>query len=337
LRHQQVQQNANASPARVPAAAPALCPLCDDDRTSTIFELDCRATNVSILRCIGCGVAFRDPPPAPTPVLRAAPESDEHADDAAEQSGLRPLAEAVRTRFRRTRARRIARGMVPGTALDVGCGQGRTLVNLRELGWQVQGVEVDARLAEKARSRGIAVHVGPLESHHFPDHHFDLVTFFRVFGELARPAHTLLEANRILRPGGRLIVGVPNFGRLQERLFGKSYMPVIESRQRVYFDENSLLRLLESTGFVPQDERRFSLEDSPLTWLQSAENMAFGNDNLLSNMLEGQPAPAGKGKLLRRFAALSAGVLLSPVAATASLIAAAAGHGDYLEIVATRR
>ena len=320
--------------------ATATCPLCDDPRNAILFS-GAGATHASILRCLGCGVAYRDPPPTLTdPEPRALGPSDNgpHRDGA----GLRPVAEALRKRLRRLRARRLASGLVPGTALDVGCGQGRTLVNLRELGWQVQGVEIDGRLAERARRRGIAVHVGPLESHDFAAGQFDLVTFFRVFGELPHPAQTLAEAHRILRPGGRLVVGVPNFGRLQEKLFGNSYMPVIESRQRCYFDENSLGHLLESTGFAPEGERRFSLEDSPLAWLQSAENLALGNDNLLASILRGEDSqaddpPRTKGQTLRRLAALSAGLLLSPVATTVSMLAAAAGHGDYLEIIATRR
>ena len=298
------------------------CPLCDDDRSLALFAA-AKAGAAPVVRCVGCGVAYREPPAA----------VPDHAPRSEGLGRLQPAAEALNKELRRIRARRLANGLVAGSALDVGCGQGRTLVSLRELGWKVAGVEIDGDLAQSARERGIPIHVGPLASHGFADGEFDLVTFFRVIGELARPADTLREARRILRPGGRLVVSVPNFGRLQERLFGSASMHLHHAAEHVYFDEASLRRLLESTGFIPQSERHFSLEDSPLAWLQSAENLALRNDNLLYKMLHGQAA----AQPLRRAAAIAAGVLLSPAATTAAVVAAATGHGDFLEIIATRR
>lgn len=314
------------------------CPLCAE--ASDILFAD-NSGRESIRRCSACGVAFRNEPPSATSAPREASDVEEVVEDVLEAAPalgrFEPLIASLGHRLRRARARRLARGIVAGRALDVGCGRGRTLRALMEAGWTVVGVEIDPASAAEARARGLTVHEGALEDQRFDDASFDLVTLFRVLEEMPRPHETLREIHRILRPGGRLIVSVPNFGKLQEHLFGKEWLHVKEKRERYFFDERSLHRLLETTGFAPQDERHFSLEDSPLTWLQSAENLALRNHNLLYRMLRHHSQPASQPSTTARVAAVSAGVLLGPAAATASIVAAAVGFGDVLEVMATRR
>jgi SAM-dependent methyltransferase len=243
---------------------------------------------------------------------------------------------ALERRYYRSRARHLASGMVPGAVLDVGCGQGQILAELRVLGWRVLGVEISPEAAEAVRRAGIPVAVGPLESHHFEDGAFDLVLFDRVLEHVERPREVLREAHRILRPGGRLVAVVPNFGPLQQSLFGARWMHLDPSFGRVYFDERSLEHLLEETHFMPEEVRHFSLEMGPFTWVQSLENLALGEGNLLHRTLHGG-LRRGVRERFRQAVAYVGGVLLTPAAMAAAALAAATGNGDVIEVVASRR
>jgi SAM-dependent methyltransferase len=226
--------------------------------------------------------------------------------------------------------------MVAGSALDLGSSAGRMLAGLRDLGWKVTAVVTTEEAARKARQRGIPVRVGPLESHHLPDDGFDLVTFFQVVEPIPLRAQTLRELHRILRPGGRLVVAVPTFGFLQEKLFGHRWMNLNPQNPPVYFNERSLERLLELSGFAPEEVKRFSPEYSPLTWLQSLENLALRRNNLLYKMLRGRHgglAPV----TLPEAAAVAGAFVLAPAATAAAAIAAAARQGDCLELTARKR
>jgi SAM-dependent methyltransferase len=226
--------------------------------------------------------------------------------------------------------------MVAGSALDLGSSAGRMLAGLRDLGWKVTAVVTSEEAARKARQRGIPVRVGPLESHHLPGNEFDLVTFFQVVEPIPLTSRTLREFHRILRPGGRLVVAVPAFGFLQEKLFGHRWMNLDPRNPPVYFNERSLELLLELSGFTPEEVRRFSLEYSPLTWLQSLENLALRRNNVLYKMLRGEHGGLPP-VTLSEAAAVAGAFVLAPAAVAAAAIAAAARQGDCIEITARKR
>lgn len=104
--------------------------------------------------------------------------------------------------------------------LDVGCGTGSvsTIVN-RGKGNEVHGVEPDPARAEVARGRGLEVVCGYLTEEFFVSHGlFDVVMFADVLEHLADPAGMLALATSGLRPGGLVLISVPNVAHWSIRL-----------------------------------------------------------------------------------------------------------------------
>ena len=107
-----------------------------------------------------------------------------------------------------------ASALIPGTALDVGAGEGADALWLAESGWQVTASDVSsralARVEHEARRRGLAVrtwHVDANSIHPYGDERFDLVSL--QYGSFARTpdgrgVRSLLDA---VAPGGTLLVG----------------------------------------------------------------------------------------------------------------------------------
>lgn len=86
-----------------------------------------------------------------------------------------------------------------GKLLDVGCGNGQFLVQMRDLGWQVMGVEPDAKAAEIAQKHfGLNVFVGSLEAARFPENTVDVITMHHVIEHVPDPIRLLLECRHIL-------------------------------------------------------------------------------------------------------------------------------------------
>lgn len=90
--------------------------------------------------------------------------------------------------------------------LDVGCGDGDFLSMTR--GARKVGLEFNETAAERAIARGLEVSRTGLES--VPDSSFDVVTLFQVIEHLESPVELGKQAARVLRPGGRFIVGAPD-------------------------------------------------------------------------------------------------------------------------------
>lgn len=139
----------------------------------------------------------------------------------------------------------------PGArVLDIGCGNGSFLWQMRSLGWQVCGVEPDPRAAAHARAAGLDVRDGLLQQQSFPEAHFDGVTMTHVIEHLHDPMDTLRRCWRLLKPGGQLTLATPNLGSSGHQLFGADWLALDPPRHLLLFTEASLRRALTNCGFA---------------------------------------------------------------------------------------
>ena len=100
---------------------------------------------------------------------------------------------------------------LPGRrVLDVGCGIGMyTAAFLRETP-HVFGVEIERERALEARERAAGVVQSPGERLPFADAAFDVVFSHEVLEHVADDRACAAEMVRVVRPGGRIVVFVPN-------------------------------------------------------------------------------------------------------------------------------
>ena len=99
-----------------------------------------------------------------------------------------------------------------GRVLDDGCGLGLYLQRLAELAQSACGVEYDGERAAEAGRRGLRVARAAAEALPFADRSFDLILSHEVLEHVADDRRALEEIARLLRPGGRAVVFVPNRG-----------------------------------------------------------------------------------------------------------------------------
>ncbi|WP_317493598.1 class I SAM-dependent methyltransferase [Haloechinothrix sp. LS1_15] len=107
----------------------------------------------------------------------------------------------------------------PARILDVGCAGGYVATLLMKLGYEVTGIELNTRMAEQARQRGIDVLEHDLEEPvPLPDGRFDGVHACEIIEHLFDTDGFLAELGRLLRPGGVLVASTPNLNSLGNRL-----------------------------------------------------------------------------------------------------------------------
>lgn len=99
------------------------------------------------------------------------------------------------------------------TVLDVGCGDGDLALVLAKRGGDVTGIDSSAAMIDAARERirhhgvDIVFERADAEWLAFHPEEFDIVTAVAVFCCVENTHHVLLEIARVLKPGGRLVIG----------------------------------------------------------------------------------------------------------------------------------
>jgi ubiquinone/menaquinone biosynthesis C-methylase UbiE len=97
--------------------------------------------------------------------------------------------------------------------LDIGCGDGEFAFELTRRGAIVTGIDLSPAMIDAARRRAtqrnadIEFHVATAEHLPFPGEQFDVVTAITILCFVEDPAPVFREIARVLRLGGRLVIG----------------------------------------------------------------------------------------------------------------------------------
>ncbi|MBU0987246.1 MAG: class I SAM-dependent methyltransferase [Proteobacteria bacterium] len=95
--------------------------------------------------------------------------------------------------------------------LDIGCGYGFLLKEMKARGWDVEGLEVSQTGREYAlRNWNVPVYSEPLENLELPASTFDVVTLLYVIEHIFNPLSLLSEINRVLKPEGLILIRWPH-------------------------------------------------------------------------------------------------------------------------------
>lgn len=102
-------------------------------------------------------------------------------------------------------------GATPRILADLGCGPGELIVHLAPRVGHVIGVDQSANMLEAARARAgehtnVSLRIGQLEHLPMRDREADVAVISMALHHLAKPREGILEAGRILAPGGSLLL-----------------------------------------------------------------------------------------------------------------------------------
>lgn len=235
--------------------------------------------------------------------------------------------------LRRFDARRLSvLGAPLGARLvDVGAGRGRFVLSARAAGFDAFGIEPSARGVSAAALIGAPVEHSSVEDASVAEGSVDAVTLWHVLEHLDDPGSALLRVRHWLRPGGALLVGVPNLDSWQARIGGSRWYHLDVPRHRVHFTVAGVWALLARSGFEPVRTEHLLLEHNPFGMWQSIVNRFTQTPSYLYNLLK-RNAPARSRDALVTAAALP----LAPAAAALEVVAGLAGRGGTIAVVARR-
>ena len=142
-----------------------------------------------------------------------------------------------------------------GRLLEIGCGGGDMIAFMKQKGWNVSGVDTDPVAVQKARSRGLPVHCGTLETADFSSNDMDVIAMNHAIEHVPDPAIMLRECYRILKIGGQLMLTTPNHESWGHSKFQNNWRGLEPPRHLFVFNPTSLNRLIHQAGFRKVDLR----------------------------------------------------------------------------------
>ena len=216
------------------------CPVCGDASRAKL-----RVGEVPILECVGCGLAWWQPPDAFAADALYDAGYFAAGDDAVGYDDYAGLEGSLRRSFA-ARILRIPRPFVGARLLDVGAAMGFAVDEARARGWRAIGIEVSADAARRAPG-----HLARASAEHapFPDGCFDVVTAWDVLEHLPDPHAAVAEWARVLRPDGRLVLTTGDVGSWLARASGPRWHLYTLPEHLFFYSRPSLATLLAGHGF----------------------------------------------------------------------------------------
>lgn len=160
----------------------------------------------AIVACTHCGLVFRTPHPS-AQAITAAYRHDHYGRDrlatlfAEQLRSYRPKARMLRRWLPRNQSVRI---------LEIGSFVGGFLAAGQEYKWEIVGVDPGREVSAFCRERGLPVFCGTLPELPIQSHSVDGIAIWNTFDQLPDPIVTITKVCQILRPGGILVIRIPN-------------------------------------------------------------------------------------------------------------------------------
>lgn len=230
------------------------CNLCGAKNTVPVFTLtdfllERENIQATFVRCDACGLVYQNPRPSQDEMSAHYPPEYESYNTDLSNKSVPWFVRKIYTYGIYKRSRIATRDQKSGKLLDVGCATGTFLKYMQEQSdWDVSGVELNPHAAQIAKKQGLNVYNGTLENAKFPSNSFDVITLWDVLEHLYDPTSSLREIRRILKPGGTLIIRVPNLDSRDAKWFGTTWAGWDAPRHLYVFTPDTLTQLVETTG-----------------------------------------------------------------------------------------
>lgn len=164
--------------------------------------------------------------------------------------------------------------------LDVGCGFGESVAYHAARECEAHGIEADENILRVGERFGLSVRAGLFRAADFAADSFDYVTLDQVIEHSSDPLALLKDVERVLKPGGIVLLSTPNASSLMARWFGERWLHWHSPYHLQLFSARSLAVAAAAVGLRVEWSRQIT---SP-RWY------AFQWLHLLSRPAPGEPS-----------------------------------------------
>lgn len=246
------------------------CPWCGNPTEKhylKVQDLFLTQDEFEVFQCEHCGLLFTMPRPAPD-VIGKYYQSEEYYSHQENKQGFIPrIYEKVKTINLKNKVNMAIGGLPQGRLLDIGCGVGDFLLQVKAQGWDVMGIEPSADAKVIASNRLGFNPLDPSEYASLADQSFDAITMWHVLEHVDDLKFQTKELMRLLKPGGRLIIALPNYQSFDCQYYKEDWAAWDVPRHLNHFSRACLCGIFNEIGFQYIDTQKLKWDAYYISYL----------------------------------------------------------------------
>ena len=268
------------------------CTACGEDSHLSVLPFRCKDFTVSgeeyaLAHCHRCQHRYTLKPPSESEIGKYY-QSDTYVSHSNTQEGIvNKLYHIVRKRALKRKNTIIKNDTEKktGTVLDIGCGIGAFLGQMKHSDWEVTGLEPDEGARKQAENLfGIKPEM-PEKLFSFAPESFDAITMWHVLEHVHRLDEYLTQIHKILKKDGVFFVAVPNYRSYDAEKYEAFWAGYDVPRHLHHFSPDSMEFLMQRHDFHIEKLRRMPFDAFYVSLL--SEKYMNGKDRLFAGFLTG--------------------------------------------------
>lgn len=266
------------------------CPCCGQKNIVRVFSVEDYTVShelFEIWECKSCTLRFTQNIPD-ADAIGAYYQSENYISHSDTSEGfINKLYHTVRNRTLGEKRKLVEKmtGKSSGKILDIGCGTGAFLSIMREAGWQITGLEPDATARQKAKEL-YQLEIESAENFFsLPEKTFDAITMWHVLEHVHQLHNYIAQAKKLLKPGGKLFIAVPNYTSEDETVYKQYWAAYDVPRHLYHFSPQAMQTLLKLHGININSMKPMWYDSFYVSML--SEQYKNGKSNILKAFMNG--------------------------------------------------
>lgn len=191
--------------------------------------------NTTIYQCKKCGVVFVDP--SPNDIIESY-----NQEKISPSTYYQETKEEDRKSFKRLLKHSIGKKL-----LDIGCNIGTLMLEAKEQGMEVKGIEINKIAVKIAEDKGLIIHHNTFENESFDL--YDTLVMSDFLEHTIDPNEIIKKAYKMLNNQGRLIITTPNWDSSSRKVLKWDWPHFKPKEHLFYFNKQNIQMLLKNNKF----------------------------------------------------------------------------------------
>lgn len=230
------------------------CPLCSSGRLNPKFTCTdhfVSGEKFNVVSCTECGFTFTQDHPGEDDAGRYY-ESEEYISHSDTSKGIvNKLYRAARNFMLKRKVQLVKKstGKKTGKILDIGSGTGYFANAMKLEGWNAEGIEINEKARNFSKNEFRLDVYDPSEIQNLESGAYDCITLWHVLEHFHDPDRYMREISRLLKPGGRCVIALPNSGSYDNEYYGEYWAAWDVPRHLWHFTPETFRKYCEKSSF----------------------------------------------------------------------------------------